>query len=238
MFSIRMRASLEGRHVSGAERIAEGRNLGETVYELLKRPGEYDEIVLKVEMVEDVNIINSLNIREYNFRNMEESRMFVTYLLEKEGIRSSLVRKLMAEIEGGANPHGGNMRGAMIVDVETGERLEKDKSRGIRTVRVDWDRRADVKNEFLGKGLTERTVDALAIASKNIYCGVLAEICWSDDPEYVTGYVATKSLGYVRITPLKRIGDPFGGRIYFVRKEDVERVIECLERKACLVKYF
>ncbi len=237
MFSIRMRASLEGRHVSGAERITSINELNEIVYELLTRPSDYDEIVLKVERVKEVEQIEPLNISEYKFKTVEESRVFVTHLLEKEGIKGNIVKKLMSEIDSGANLKGGNMRGAMIVDVKTGERLEGDKARGIRTVRVDWENRKKVTERLLSRGFTERTVDALAIASKNIYCGVLAEVCWSDDPKYVSGYVATKNIGYVRITPLKRYGDPFGGRIYFVNKKDVNRIIECLEKRACLVKF-
>ena len=32
--------------------------------------------------------------------------------------------------------------------------------------------------------------------------GVVAELCWSDDPDYTTGYVAGKNIGYVRIKPI------------------------------------
>ncbi len=237
MFSLRMRSSLKGKHISGAERIVKCEKVGYAVFELLKRPPEYDEIVLKVEKVNNIVKVNSLKIKEYRFKSVEESRTFIIQLLEREGIKREMILKYMNEIDKGANPEGGNMRGAMLVDIERGTRLEKDRSRGVRTVRVDWENREKVKRDFLRRGLTERTVDALAIASKNVYCGVIAEICWSDDPHYVTGYIATKNLGYVRITPLKREGSPFGGRIYFLRGDEIERTVECLENLACLVRY-
>ena len=62
-------------------------------------------------------------------------------------------------------------------------------------------------------------MDALALATKNIHCGVEAELCWSDDPDYTTGYVAGKTIGYVRIKPMKEEGVPIGGRVYFVKEE-------------------
>jgi 6-carboxyhexanoate--CoA ligase len=64
----------------------------------------------------------------------------------------------------------------------------------------------------------------------------LAELCWSDDPDYTTGYVASKNLGYVRIKPLKEPNNPLGGRVYFVERDRVEELIDCLERRAVLVE--
>ncbi|MFN3976837.1 MAG: 6-carboxyhexanoate--CoA ligase, partial [Aquificaceae bacterium] len=63
-----------------------------------------------------------------------------------------------------------------------------------------------------------------------------AELCWSDDPDYTTGYVAGKNIGYVRIKPMKEEGVPIGGRVYFVKRDSLERIISCLERKALLIE--
>ncbi len=84
-------------------------------------------------------------------------------------------------------------------------------------------------------GLTSRSLDALALVSKNVECGVLAEVCWSDDKDYSTGYVVINGV-YHRIEPLKKIGDPFGGRAYFVKAENLENIINCLREKAFLVR--
>jgi 6-carboxyhexanoate--CoA ligase len=49
--------------------------------------------------------------------------------------------------------------------------------------------------------------------------GIVAELCWSDDPDYVTGYVADPTHGYQRISRMKAAGDGYGGRALFVRPE-------------------
>ncbi len=236
MFSVRMRSSLHGKHVSGAERICKWEDLGETVCELLTRPKEYDHISVKIERVKVKEIKKALPIKTYTFEKVEEAREFAIGMLEKKGIKASILKKLFRELDTGASPDGGNMRGAMIVDIVSGERLEPDKRRGIRTVKVDWASRKFITNLLLEKGYTPRTVDALAIATKNIHCGVVAEVCWSDDPNYTTGYIASERLGYIRISPFKRKGSPYGGRIYFVNREEKDRVITCLEKEAFLIK--
>jgi 6-carboxyhexanoate-CoA ligase len=38
------------------------------------------------------------------------------------------------------------MRGAMIIDIDTGIRLEENKEKGIRTIKVDWEDR-DLANK-------------------------------------------------------------------------------------------
>ena len=236
MLSVRMRASLRGKHVSGAERIVDEENLTKTVLELLERPKSYDEINLKVERVEDVSYIDTpLKVSTLRFRNHIEAREKAIELLSYK-VKESILREIIDVISTGANLKGWNMRGAILVDVESGDRLESDSNRGVRTVLLDWQDRETVKAKLLREGYTERTLDALAIATKNVFCGVEAEICWSDDEDYVTGYVASPELGYVRLDPMKKYGDPFGGRAYFVRRERLREVLECLERKALLIK--
>ena len=55
---------------------------------------------------------------------------------------------------------------------------------------------------------------------------VRAEICWSDDPDYVAGYVASRHGGYVRFPHMKERGDPLGGRIYFVDAHSFDLVAD------------
>lgn len=233
-----MRAEKEGKHVSGAERIVKKEEIEETLRELLKRPKDYDFMNLKVEKIKSFEEIPfSLRISSYEFGSVEEARKFAVKKLTEEGIEEKLARKAVEILSKGANPSGGNMRGAVLMDLETGERLEPDRSRGIRTVNFDWKERKRITELLLRKGYTLRTVDALALTMKNLHCGVVAELCWSDDPHYTTGYVSGKKIGYVRIKPLKREGDPLGGRVYFVRKESLEKVLECLEKKAVLIDW-
>jgi len=231
-----MRASLRGKHISGAERIVEEDNVPETLCELLKRPKEYDSLVITLERLKSIEVVDlSLPISSCSFSSVEEAREFALKRLVESGVPEEVARRGVEILSKGANPRGGNMRGAVLMDIETGERLEPDPERGIRTVRVDWKDRSAVREELLSKGFTDRTLDALALATKNLFCGVLAELCWSDDPDYLTGYVASPQLGYLRITPLKEKGDPLGGRIYFIERERVGEVIECLEKRAVLI---
>ncbi|MEZ0361983.1 MAG: 6-carboxyhexanoate--CoA ligase [Hydrogenobacter sp.] len=241
MRSVRMRAELDGRHVSGAERIIPHYELEKVVVELLKRPKRYDKIVITVERVESLEVIpKSLPIKSYDFANVSQAHEFVIKKLKDAGISEEITKKALKLLSEGPNPKGGNMRGAVLMDVKTGERLEPDQERGIRTTRIDWRNRNAVKEALKERGIKkvylERLVDALAIATKNIHCGIIAEICWSDDPEYITGYIASKELGYVRIKPMKEENVPIGGRVYFVNRTDLQKLIECLERKVMLIE--
>ena len=237
LLSIRMRAELQGKHISGAERIVKESEIEEVIKELLKRPSSYDFLNITLEEVKDYKIVDcSLAIKSFSFSSVEEARKFAIKKLLEIGIKEDIVQQAIELLAKGANPNGGNMRGAVIMDIETGERLEPDRERGIRTVRFDWEDREEITKKLLKKGYTLRTVDALALACKNLYCGVIAELCWSDDPNYLTGYIASKDLGYVRITPLKEAGNPLGGRVYFVKRENLRQIIKCLENEVVLLR--
>lgn len=235
-----MRAEFQGEHVSGAERIVPYHEVEKTVLELLKRPRVYDKVVITVERLKDVEIVpKALPILSYDFKSVEEARAFAVSKLVEAGVPKPVAELAIKLLHEGPNPKGGNMRGAVLMDVETGERLEPDRERGIRTTRMDWKDRKYIKEVLKKRGIKreylERLIDALAVATKNVYCGVLAELCWSDDPEYTTGYVAGPHIGYVRIKPMKEEGVPIGGRVYFIRKENLEKIIQCLQEKPILI---
>lgn len=232
-----MRASLKGRHVSGAERIIPEEHIPQTLLELLRRPREHDFLKITLERLESVEELEfDLTVSSHKLSSVQEGRKLALAKLVESGVPEHVARRGVELLSKGASPKGGNMRGAVLLDVETGERLEPDPERGVRTVRVDWKDRSAVREELIKKGFTERTLDALAIAFKNLHCGVLAELCWSDDPDYVTGYVASRKLGYIRITPLKERGDPLGGRVYFIKREGVGEIIRCLEGRPVLIR--
>ena len=67
---------------------------------------------------------------------------------------------------------------------------------------------------------------------------MVAEICISDDPNYVTGYVASQKMGYVRIMKMKEMNDENGGRIFLFdsRKASAEECIQYLQEKKVLVE--
>jgi 6-carboxyhexanoate--CoA ligase len=67
--------------------------------------------------------------------------------------------------------------------------------------------------------------------------GIVAELCWSDDPDYTAGYVASVGMGYVRFPILKKLGDAKGGRAFFVDKNalDMGTFLRYLEQEAALI---
>jgi 6-carboxyhexanoate--CoA ligase len=54
MISVRMRAELKGLHVSGAERIVDEGRVERVIKELLKRPKDYDKMVITLEKLEEI----------------------------------------------------------------------------------------------------------------------------------------------------------------------------------------
>jgi len=234
-----MRASLEGRHISGQERIVKQSELEKTLLELHRRPtSEWDFQNIKIELLKEPPTIleSSLPVKTYKFSCVPLAHSFIVGLLEEEhNIPRLITKPLISKLLSGIN-NGWNLPGALLVDPVSGEILNPEPQKGVRTILFDWLERERVKKLLLEKGYTLRTLDALALATKNIYCGVEAEICVSDDPNYTTGYVASAKLGYIRLNPLKEKGTPFGGRVYFVRKSNLEKVLRCLRERAVLIK--
>ena len=79
----------------------------------------------------------------------------------------------------------------------------------------------------------------MGIATKvSAHPATVAELCWSDDPEYITGYVASKKQGYQRITKLKEYGDERGCRIFLVDGlSDLHSYIDYLEKQPIFVQW-
>ena len=132
------------------------------------------------------------------------------------------------------------MRGGMLVHGQSGKRMEPDLERGIRVSRMDLAQQVRGQAWSLLQGLElghPRVLEALILASKvAATSGIVAEVCRSDDPEYTTGYVASRELGYVRILNMKGAGDPLGGRVFFVDGTlSVEQITRDLEKSPCLI---
>ena len=120
------------------------------------------------------------------------------------------------------------MRGAMLLDADTLERLDPNPSRGVRATYMD-DADSSAKGTASGKN---HYAEAIVLATKvQSAPGIVGEICVSDDPDYVTGYVATPALGYCRLLKVKEPGDPNGGRIFLYRgsHDAVSETIRSLE---------
>lgn len=240
LFSIKARASCEGKHVSGAERIVPEEKIFQTLEWIQnKLKGKnFDSLNIKINLIKEKPLIvkKALPIIDMKFKDYEEANKKAVEILHAQtGLKKEKLMEIIRLLHKGSSPEGENMRGAMIIN-QKGERVEKDHFRGVRTTDVDFTERELIAEKLTEKGFTQRTVDALAIATKNmVHPQITAEYCISDEPDYLTGYVATKD-GYHRLTPLKRKGNSKGGRIYFVKDDtDLDELYRFLEKKPVLI---
>lgn len=239
MYSIKMRASKvmeneeQSQHISGAEKIISEDKIETICSQLLKRAlhhskGDADFINIKIEKIDPSEIItkNALPVTTLEVNNATEGRNKLLELMEKSQIaRSKDILSMMNDTW--------KMRGAMLLNVDTLERMEPDKSRGIRATYMDVV--DDLDNRTTKDHFKEAVVLATKVAS---HPNIVGELCISDDPDYVTGYFASKQFGYVRITKLKEMGCPDGGRIFLFRgnHREAQECIHYLEKQKMLVK--
>ena len=241
LFCVKMRASRAGMHVSGAERIVAEREIAETLAALEKRArthskAEPDDIRLKIEPAGAIEIVPALPISTCPATDGPGNWAEAEAVLREAGVARAAEA---VEMLRGAPP----MRGAMLVDADTLERLEPDTARGVRATRMDalagpagQDGAAESRMAQASKKNHFR--EAVVLAAKvQAAPGIVAELCVSDDPEYTTGYVATKAAGYRRLRFLKEAGDPSGGRIFFYRgpREKIAATIDFLQNRTVLV---
>jgi len=247
LYSIRMRASVREQHISGAERIVPEDRLGETVSALVARASSKgcppDQIVITVDSLKDIVPLHqpALDVIMLEIPDVRTGRETASRILQRLGVSVRAIEIAMTQLDRGASPSGNNMRGAMVLDASTGERLERDRERGVRASRFDWSDEGERKISRLlaDAGLTHfRTREALALATKVAHApGMVAELCWSDDPDYTAGYVASLAMGYVRFPVLKRKGNGKGGRAFFVGPGtfEIEAFLTYLQAKPVLI---
>jgi 6-carboxyhexanoate--CoA ligase len=247
VYSVRMRAAAGGpherggRHVSGAERIVEAGDVDEAVAALMRRARnraiEPDFVQVIVEHIQRSTIAQTpiLRLRMTPPRSCAEAIDDAKSVLRETGISVAAIDAAFQCLREGADPTGGSIRGAVLMDAASGQNLTPDPNRGVRASRFDY-APADVDaidNALGAAGLSHfRTREALALATKVIWSGVRAELCWSDDREYVAGYVATPRDGYIRYADFKPSGAA-GGRVFFIdASADIEEIVDRLERRA------
>ena len=238
LYSVRMRAAQGGphekggHHISGAERIVKLEEVGAIAQLLADRAlhhskGSADFINITVDLIppEKITYIDCLKVEEHKTSSISESHQLATDLLQGPHISETAVLKAISLLKSLDK----SMRGAILVDAITGERLDTG-DRGVRVSHMDsFDSHALGDNEHMR--------EALVLASKvQSADGIVGELCWSDDPDYTVGYVACNGV-YHRLTNMKEFGSDIGGRVFFVRSDiDSESVIEYLERAPVLVK--
>lgn len=254
LYSVKMRAAqggpheAGGRHISGAERIVSGAEVAATAGELVLRAqgherGRPDFINIKIEALagEDIRELTSLPVHTIHTSDCGEGLLLAGKLLGLAGIEPDLTQQAMKCLSEGLAHGGGNMRGAVLFDVRTGCRLEPDANRGVRVAYMDY--HPSVVEALAQKlamyDLNNNHVrEALCLATKVASIpSIVAELCWSDDPGYTAGYVASAGLGYLRMDYLKEKGCERGGRVFFFdpRRGQLEEAVRRLEKEPCLI---
>lgn len=130
-----------------------------------------------------------------------------------------------------------SMRGAMLVDMRTGQRLDPWGQRGVRVSRMSFaDETAAITALNVAGYSGVHLEEALVLASKVLSApGVVGELCISDDPDYTTGYVSYGNT-YHRLHHMKPVGSPLGGRLFFVdATADIAAIKNYLETTVTLV---
>ena len=234
LYSIKMRAAKGDLHVSGAERIIEQNDISDAVSALTERAlhhglGRADFINIKMEEVKEAQLeyLDALPVSKRPAQTVEETYKLMRSMLcelDLEDKADELIDLLR---------HNHPMRGAVLYDVATSKRIEPDQERGIRVTYMDAAGAASAsscKNHFR---------EAIVLATKVVHApGIIAELCLSDDPDYLVGYLASLKHGYVRLMPMKELGNPHGGRVFIFdsRKAKAEDAIYYLEKQRVLVR--
>lgn len=244
-YSIRMRASeggpheKGGRHISGAERIIKEKELEQIAANMIKRAlthsrGEPDFISLKVDKIEQeaVHIISPITIQKIDNKGQDETKAVLKKLLAPLPLKEEVLFFLydwMIEDD--------QTRGAIIVDIHSGKRIDNQGLRGVRVSHFDWDKSFQEKWIQNKKDFhNERRLEAVALASKVAKAGTICELCCSDDPEYTTGYVTFQHT-YVQIPNMKKKDVPRGGRVFLVDAStiDLDAYMNFLEKTPVLI---
>ena len=233
-YSIKMRASKAGRHVSGAERIIDQQELAAAAGCLSERAlhhglGRADFINIKMEEIQpgELEYLDALPVSTRPASNVEGSYVIMRQLLAELGLAAQ-AEELINLLR-----HVHPMRGAVLYDIATNRRVEPDKERGIRVTYMD------AEGAGCGSSNKNHFREAIVLATKVVNApGILAELCMSDDPDYLVGYLASKKHGYVRLTPMKNTGDPHGGRVFIFdsRLAQTQDTIAYLEKQKVLVR--
>jgi len=228
-------------HISGAEGIYEEEDIQKVLRAYANRAlshpkGRPDSVVISMEEIKQKpRKVQSLKVSTLSCGSPFQARTLVRKLLIYSGVSDTAINAAFA-VTCSANV----MRGASLVLSGSGMRMEPDKERGVRVSRLGISRSvaALLSSRLSRQGLNNSTVkEALTLASKVAACRqVRGELCISDDPEYTTGYVSSKKLGYVRVPHIKKKGEKKGGRVFFLEEDsDINSVIGFLEKTPVII---
>jgi 6-carboxyhexanoate--CoA ligase len=231
-------------HISGAENLCTEKEIGGIVSAYTQRAldhprGRPIEVVITIERISGAPLmIPLLRVSTLPCDSSQEARTITVTILSRLGISQRATRRGIGVVTGKRT-----MRGAALILSESGVRVEPDTERGIRVsiFGISDETEKNLSRQLAKSGINStRVKEALFLASKVASCkGIIAELCVSDDPDYTTGYVASRQLGYVRIPYIKREKCMMGGRVFFIEeKADVKHIIEYLETTPVIIGRF
>lgn len=237
-YSIRMRASKLGHHISGAEGLYKEEDIDNVVKQYSARAssherGKPDEICISIDKVagEIVNI-PSLPLCTIDTSNSASAKNAAASILSSSGISENAIASALKLLTS-----GDVMAGAFLLD-EKGRRVMGN-SKSIRASRMGITKPAlrSLSSRLGRLGINNATVrEALILASKvQHHPGVMAELCISDNPWYTTGYVTSAAYGYVRLPHIKKRGSDHGGRVFFIDSEKTEGLISYLRSQPVII---
>jgi len=233
--------ALNNEHISGAEGIYPNSRTRSIVQSYLDRArnhpkGSPDRIHITIEkLTQRPQLIRALPLVTLDCTSPATADICIRKLLSPSGISGAALKIAFSVLRNKTS-----MRGAALVYARSGRRVEPDRRRGIRASCLGITAGAEgfLSRELENCGINIQPVkEALVLASKvAVYPDILAELCISDDPDYTTGYVASKALGYIRIPHIKKKKIADGGRVFFLREgADIASVVRYLEGIPVLV---
>ncbi len=222
-------------HISGAEGIYKESEISKISNGYIKRAlnhsrGKPDRIVITIEKIKQKpEKIPLLPVTTLRCNSTCESDEIIFRNLSGVGISKTAITNGLKVLKSKKT-----MRGAALILIKSGLRIEPDRERGVRVSRLGIEKSAKRGlAQRLSKSRINTTAvkEALTLASKVASCpDIVAEICISDDPDYTTGYIASRIFGYLRIPNIKRYGNTTGGRVFFVMEgTEVADIIHYLE---------
>jgi 6-carboxyhexanoate--CoA ligase len=129
-----------------------------------------------------------------------------------------------------------SMRGEMILDAISSNRRDSLGKRGTRFSHMDCEHESEFLQFLNQNGVNDVKIrETIALASKTAHTtNYVAELCSSDDRNYVTSYIAFRKI-YRRISPMKLKASNIGSRIFFFKPiVDLEALINIFERQSVL----
>lgn len=233
--------SQKGIHISGAEGIYKDSDIPKVVKEYTERAlthprGKPDNIVITIEEIKQrPKMVSLLPITTLKCNSPDEAVEIIFKTLAGIGVSKKAINNSFRVLTSAKT-----MRGAALILEKSAIRMEPDRERGVRVSRLGIEKAAEkaLARNLSKMGINTTTVkEALILASKVASSpDVIAEICISDDPDYTTGYVASKQFGYLRIPNIKRHGEKHGGRVYIIKEDtDIGKLIKYLEKTPVIV---